>query len=114
MSSKLNEWKEMFGSEWEWVVKLGSCFSDPEEKKSFWETVKAKKLADPSYSVYSDFPREPSANKKAMRECCDFVFGLRQPVKTENKPEERSELQELFGKIIDEGKHLPAEEEESA
>lgn len=52
------KWVELFGSEeWAWVVKLGSAMHEPEAKKIFWETVKAKKEADPEYSVYSDFPK---------------------------------------------------------
>lgn len=72
-----NRWEDLFGSEWEYIKKLGSCFHDPEEKKAFWEMVKGKKLADSQYSIYSDFPRDESATKKAMRECCGYVFGLR-------------------------------------
>lgn len=72
-----DKWSELFGSEWDWVKKLGACFSDPEEKKAFWETVKDKKLADPAYSVYTDFPREQNATKRAMNECFEFVKGLR-------------------------------------
>lgn len=71
------KWEELFGSEWPWVQKLGSAIRDPEEKKVFWETIKAKKLADSSYSVYSDFPSTGNAKERAMVECCNFVRGLR-------------------------------------
>ena len=55
-----HRWSETFGKEaWEWIVKLGNSFSDPEQKKDFWETVKNKKLADASYDVFADFPRDP-------------------------------------------------------
>jgi len=61
-------WSEIFGPEWEWIQKLGASMKDPEEKKAFWEAVKQKKTDDPSYSIYSDFPREeiPLNSNKAM------------------------------------------------
>lgn len=52
-------WAELFGTEeWSWIVKLGSSFTDPEQKKAFWDTAKDKKLADPNYSIFTDFPKE--------------------------------------------------------
>lgn len=72
---KEKEWADLFGSEWGYVKKLGSAFSDPEEKRSFWEHVKGKKLARRNYSIYEDFPRNESATRKAMNECLDAVLG---------------------------------------
>lgn len=81
--SNVDKWRDLFGAEWEYVVKLGSCFSDPEQKREFWEAVREKKMADQNYSIYSDFPRSVCATKKAMHECCDFVAGLRRPKEEE-------------------------------
>ena len=53
-------WKEQFGTEWDYLIRIGSSIIDPEEKKAFWETVKAKKLDDPAYSIYTDFPLDLS------------------------------------------------------
>ncbi len=78
----MNKWQEIFGSEFSYIVKLGSCLTDPEEKKGFWETVKAKKLANPNWSIYDDYPPAENATKRAMRECLDAV--LRKPVETNN------------------------------
>lgn len=112
------KWSEIFGSEWEYICRLGKCFSDPEEKKAFWEMVKSKKLGDPAYSIYRDFPIAENATKKALRDCCDFVFGLRRPGKAvEAKAKERTEFTEMskvFNELIDQGKHLPKPKEESA
>ncbi len=79
-----NKWADMFGSEFEYICKLGSCFSDPEEKKAFWEMVKNKKTADPRYSIYTDFPREHCATKRAMKECVEYIKGLRKPKQEES------------------------------
>lgn len=50
--------RELFSvNEWEWFLKLGASYSDPEQKKSFYETVIEKKLADKSYSIFTDFPK---------------------------------------------------------
>ena len=70
-------WKEIFGSEFEWIKKLGSAISDPEEKRSFWETIKEKKMRDASYSIYQDFPRSENATVRAREQCFQFVKGLR-------------------------------------
>ena len=48
--------RDLFGSEAEYVARLGKCFIDPEEKKAFWETIREKKKANPAYSIYTDFP----------------------------------------------------------
>lgn len=66
-------WAQRFGSEWEYVVRLGSAIMDPEEKKAFWESIKAKKEANPKYSIYSDFPVSESEKKRAMKRCMDHM-----------------------------------------
>jgi hypothetical protein len=77
MGGANSKWAEIFGAEWPYIVRLGKCFADPEEKKAFWDTVKSKKEADPKYSIYWDYPQEKNSVKRAMQECCDFVKGLR-------------------------------------
>jgi hypothetical protein len=74
------KWYDLFGSEFEYIKKLGNALHDPEQKREFWEMVKAQKLADKNYSIYQDFPVEEKDPKmKAMRDCCEFVRGLRIP-----------------------------------
>jgi hypothetical protein len=58
----MTDWKELFGEEWDYVVRLGSAIHDPEEKRAFWESLKEHKLADPAFSVYTLFPLEVSTN----------------------------------------------------
>jgi hypothetical protein len=70
---------EMFGSEAEYVARLGSAIIDAEEKRAFWENIKALKLADESLSIYSLFPVKQSLKLKAAKECCDYVKNLRKP-----------------------------------
>lgn len=43
--------------EWQWFVKIGGSYSDPEQKKVFFEAIKEKKLADANYSLFTDFPK---------------------------------------------------------
>lgn len=72
-------WPEIFGpEEWAWIKRLGSSISDPEEKKSFWETVRDKKLADPGYSVFTDFPKEIVEVKQtvAQKYCAEILTML--------------------------------------
>lgn len=50
--------KEAYGSEeWEFIVKLGQSMHDPEQRSAFKEMIMQKKQLDPSYSIYSDFPK---------------------------------------------------------
>lgn len=77
------EWKDRWGSEWEYVSKLGSAIHDPHAKREFWENIKRLKTEDPAFSIYTLFPRNECAKKKAMRDCCDFVRSLRRPEKDE-------------------------------
>lgn len=80
---KEQKWKDLFGSEWSYVKKLGEAIHDPHSKKEFWENVKARKLADAKFSIYSLFPRNESATVKAREECINFVRSLRHPGKKE-------------------------------
>jgi hypothetical protein len=73
------KWSEVFGSEWEYITRLGAAISDPHDKKEFWENIKARKLADPHFSIYSLFPRSENATKRAMEECCSYVKSLQRP-----------------------------------
>ena len=77
----MTDWKELFGDEWDYIVRLGSAMTDPEEKKAFWEVVKQKKLADPDYSIYSDFPKcsdEPvmSENARMAVSYCQKILSI--------------------------------------
>ena len=61
-----NRWAVIFGSEWPWIVRLGKAITDPEEKKVFWDSIKSKKEADPSYSIYTDFPMDDATGRKKV------------------------------------------------
>lgn len=50
-------WAAVWGEEWQYLCRLGSAITDPAEKKEFWENLKQRKLDDPSFSIYSLFPR---------------------------------------------------------
>lgn len=80
----VDKWEDLWGSEWAYVRKLGQAITDPHDKKEFWENIKTRKLADPSFSIYSLFPRSENATKRAMQDCCDFVRGLRKPKEEES------------------------------
>lgn len=55
--------RKMFSAaEWEWFLKIGASYSDPEQKKVFFEAIKEKKLENPNYSLFSDFPKSGSAD----------------------------------------------------
>lgn len=100
-----NKWKEIFGSEWTYIAKLGSAIVDPEEKRSFWEHVRAKKRENERWSIYDDFPRSECATKRAMRECCERIRGLRRESASPEPAEEVSEMRKLLGEIIEIGGH---------
>lgn len=74
-------WKEIFGAEWAYIIQLGSAIHDPHAKKEFWENIKARKLADQRFSIYDLFPRHENAKHKAMQECMDHLRSLRRPKK---------------------------------
>lgn len=100
-----SRWADTFGSEFSYICKLGGCLADPEEKKAFWETVKAKKLADRSWSIYQDYPRPEGSIKRAMQECVGSI--LKRKILHEEKPEAKAQtaIQEFFGELIDLGGH---------
>lgn len=62
---RASKWAELFGSEWDYVQKLGRCFLDEDAKRGFWDTVREKKLASQAYSIYDDFPPGSNAAKLA-------------------------------------------------
>lgn len=70
-------WEAIWGSEWPYLKRLGSAITDPHDKKEFWENVKARKLADASFSIYSLFPRSENATARAREDCCEYVKSLR-------------------------------------
>jgi|GEM_PF-6928930 len=84
MRDKWTQWRENFGSETDYIIKLWSCFSDPEQQSSFLEAVKQRKKDNPAYSIYDDYPRSENAAVRAREECCEFVAGLRKPKKEES------------------------------
>lgn len=77
------KWRDLFGSEVEYIFRLGSCFNDPEQKKAFWETVKEKKTIDSRWSIYDMFPTTENARERAAKKCCEFVKSLRIPRRDE-------------------------------
>jgi len=112
-------WVVIFGPvEWEWITKLGSSYHDPEEKRVFWETVKAKKEADHAYSVFTDFPRDHinppvsgKVNADDLRICREIIAMIeasnRKRKESDATPEQEKvtkEQQEL-GELIDLGAH---------
>ncbi len=73
------KWREIFGSEYEYLMGLAASLSDAEAKQSFWEVVMKKKEANPAYSIYDDYPRSETSTKRAMVDCCTYVKNLRRP-----------------------------------
>lgn len=56
------DWRKYFNKdEFEWFMRLGRQLQDPEEKRSFFNTVVEKKKNTPSYSIFEDFPIEEKA-----------------------------------------------------
>lgn len=94
MGGANSKWSEIFGAEWPYIKRLGSCFVDPEEKKAFWDHVKSAKEKNPRWSIYDEFPQEKNAVKRAMQECCDFVRGLRRGENGERKEKEHTSTEE--------------------
>lgn len=74
------DWRSIFGEEeWRFISKLGASLTDPEEKRSFWETVKDKKEADPDYSIFTDFPKEEktvSEKQRIANYYCKQIFTM--------------------------------------
>lgn len=112
-------WAQVFGhDEWNWITRLGAGIHDPEEKREFWETIKAKKEADPAYSIYSDFPRDPAAlepppasEDTAKRVCREVLAmleakGFGQKRKVVPFPRKRTQEQEDAALIIELGGHI--------
>ena len=65
------DWQSVFGKEeWEFIKRLAGSMHDPDEKKAFWETLRTKKEADPSYSIFTDFGRVDTVaeEKKTLTE----------------------------------------------
>lgn len=109
-------WSQLFADEWEYVCKLGSSIHDPEEKREFWENLKARKLADPSFRVEDLFPRDPAAlepppasedtAKRACREILEMLdragHGRKNVLAFEQK---RTPVQEDAALIVELGGH---------
>lgn len=73
-------------AEWNYVKKLAAAFHDPEEQKSFWETLLEKKRSSTTYLIYDDFPTDLKA-QEPMKEgyMVDFVGGIIETLKKEGK-----------------------------
>jgi hypothetical protein len=101
-----NKWKDIWGSEWDYVERLGRAIIDPEEKKTFWENIKRLKEEDPAFSIYSLFPASESATRRAMNDCLESVRRLySQPKKEERVEEKRTEEEEIMGELVELGAH---------
>lgn len=50
-------------AEYDYAKKISRDVSDPEATREFWKVVIEKKLADPNYSVFQDFPVEGSGDQ---------------------------------------------------
>lgn len=44
------------GKELAWTRKISASTNDPEAEKEFWRVILEKKVGDPAYSVFQDFP----------------------------------------------------------
>ena len=68
------DWSQVFSAaEWRWIKKLGGAFTDPEQKREFWNTVREKKEADPSYSVFTDFPQSHDDVDFGIKVCQEIL-----------------------------------------
>lgn len=80
-------WREVFGSETEYIIKLWSCFSDPKEKEEFLNTIRERKKANPRWSIYDDFPKtkrqvskektELERAREEFKQWCEARWGKR-------------------------------------
>lgn len=84
MRDKWSKWRAEFGSETDYIIRLWSCFSDPEQQSGFLEALRDKKKRDPGYSIYADYPTSENARERAARECFEYVKGLRRPKEEES------------------------------
>lgn len=76
MQDKEQKWKELFGSEFDYIKRLGAAISDPHDKREFWENVKAKKEANSSYSIYDDFPKAEVSRKRIAQKYCGEILEM--------------------------------------
>lgn len=105
LNTMKNDWAKVFGAEeWAFICRLGSAMNhDPEAKANFWETVKAKKLADVGYSIFSDYPKEivekPVSEKAkiAMKYCAPIIEMLRKGKHGVEPVSEEKEVREHEG-----------------
>lgn len=93
MKDRWIKWREAFGSETDYIIRLWSCFSDPEQQDNFLETLRERKRDNPGYSIYDDYPRSENAVVRAREECVNYVKSLNRP-KVKDDKEESSEKEE--------------------
>lgn len=74
--------RDLFGSEAEYVARLGAAISDPHDKKEFWENIKARKEADSGFSIYDLFPTQKKPKNMAQKYCGEILEMLRGKKKT--------------------------------
>lgn len=99
-------WKAIWGSEWHYVVRLGSAISDPHDKREFWENIKARKMADPAFSIYDLFPASKNHKLLAEKYCGEILEMIGTREKPKVIPEELSEFQRDLGELIELGAHM--------
>ncbi len=112
---KQHKLKQLFSDdEWKYFLRLGNAMSTAEEKSVFFDTIKAKKLANKNYSVFDDFPKADS-----MQICRSIIKALEaanakkvelDKVWTPKRAKSREMLSRLFGELILQGFHDPKEE----
>lgn len=104
----INKYQRFFGgAEWEVISKLGNSYSDPEQKKAFWNHVREAKEKDPRWSIFDSFPDmrgEETKTMQAMREAVESVKARKTEV-LKTVPRKPTELEKLFGEVIEIGGH---------
>lgn len=71
------DWAAIFGAEFDYIKRLGTAIVEPEEKRSFWETVKRRKQENQKWSIYDDFPPASDQKRIAMKYCGEILETLR-------------------------------------
>lgn len=80
MQPKEQQWRDLFGSEYERIIRYGKAITDPDDKRVFWDSILEAKRADPHWSFDSISPSKRTATERARDACIDSVKRLRRPV----------------------------------
>ncbi len=97
-------------AEWDFFLKLGAALHDPTEKKEFFAAVVEGKQRDPNYEITGYVPKKVSIPAQILSM---LEQGNKQRVERVVEPAKNKELEnlaKLFGKLIEEGKHLQDKE----